>query len=100
MTATALGSLPAGHVEVLLGTGSAIVPAGLGAGRQPDRDALGRLHRGEQRRGGQCRNRHPERQVRNTLRLLTYVHILWLLFQLHVLTPQEEQPCSRRESGG
>ena len=71
-----------------------------GAGRQPDRDALGRLHRREQRRGGQCRNRHPERQVRNTLRLLTFVHILWLLFQLHVLTPQEEQPCSRRESCG
>jgi LCP family protein required for cell wall assembly len=30
VTAAALGSLPAGHVEVLLGTGSSIVPAGLG----------------------------------------------------------------------
>jgi LCP family protein required for cell wall assembly len=35
VTAAALGSLPAGHVEVLLGTGSAIVPAGLGQAASP-----------------------------------------------------------------
>ena len=29
VTATALASLPAGHVEILLGTGSTVVPAGL-----------------------------------------------------------------------
>ena len=79
VTATALSSLPAGHVEVLLGSGSTIVPSGLVAGRQPDRDALGGLDLGEQRRRRQRRNRHPEREIRNTLRLLTNVHILWLL---------------------
>ena len=31
VTATALASLPAGHVEILLGTGSSVVPAGLAA---------------------------------------------------------------------
>ncbi len=35
VTATALGSLPAGHVEVLLGRGSAIVPAGLAPAASP-----------------------------------------------------------------
>ena len=75
-----------------------------GPGRQPGRDALGRLgldlDLGEQRRRGQRGNRHREREIRNTLRLLTNVHILRLVFQLHVLTPQEEQLCSRRASCG
>jgi hypothetical protein len=35
VAATALRSLPAGHVEVLLGTGSAIVPAGLAPAASP-----------------------------------------------------------------
>ena len=35
VTAAALSSLPAGHVEVLLGTGSAIVPAGLAPAASP-----------------------------------------------------------------
>ena len=35
VTATALTSLPAGHVEVLLGTGSASVPAGLAPAASP-----------------------------------------------------------------
>jgi hypothetical protein len=35
VTATALASLPAGHVEVLLGTGSAIVPSGLAPAASP-----------------------------------------------------------------
>ena len=103
VTATALASLPAGHVEVLLGSGSAIVPSGLAAGRQPGGDALGRLDldlAGGQRRRRQRGNRHREREIRNTLRLLTNVHILRLVFQLHVLTPQEEQRCSRRASCG
>jgi hypothetical protein len=36
VTATALASLPAGHVEILLGTGSAVVPAGLAPAASPD----------------------------------------------------------------
>jgi LCP family protein required for cell wall assembly len=36
VTATALASLPAGHVEILLGTGSAVVPAGLAPATSPD----------------------------------------------------------------
>ena len=35
VTATALSSLPAGHVEILLGTGSAVVPAGLAPATRP-----------------------------------------------------------------
>ena len=35
LTATALASLPAGHVEVLLGSGSAIVPSGLAPAASP-----------------------------------------------------------------
>ena len=35
VTAAALSSLPAGHVEVLLGSGSAVVPAGLGRAASP-----------------------------------------------------------------
>jgi LCP family protein required for cell wall assembly len=35
VSATALGSLPAGHVEVLLGSGSTIVPSGLAAAASP-----------------------------------------------------------------
>jgi LCP family protein required for cell wall assembly len=35
VTATALGSLPAGHVEVLLGSGSTIVPSGLAPAASP-----------------------------------------------------------------
>jgi LCP family protein required for cell wall assembly len=35
VTAAALSSLPAGHVEVLLGSGSAVVPAGLGPSASP-----------------------------------------------------------------
>jgi hypothetical protein len=35
VSATALSSLPAGHVEVLLGSGSTIVPSGLAAAASP-----------------------------------------------------------------
>ena len=35
VSATALGSLPAGHVEVLLGTGSSTVPAALTPAASP-----------------------------------------------------------------
>ena len=35
VTAAALASLPAGHVEVLLGSGSAVVPSGLAPAASP-----------------------------------------------------------------
>jgi LCP family protein required for cell wall assembly len=41
VTATALGSLRAGHVEVLLGTGSTLVPAGLAPAASPSASPSG-----------------------------------------------------------
>ena len=44
-TATALPTLPAGHVEILLGTGSTIVPASGGGLHRPRRPRPARLGR-------------------------------------------------------
>ena len=72
-TAKPLSSLPAQRVEVLLGTGSTVVPAGL----HPDvnvnpRAVLVLVGVDGRQRGGRRRgDGRGQRQVRNTLRILT-----------------------------
>ena len=87
VTAAALASLHAGHVEVLLGTGSTTVPAGLAPAASPTATPSAGSTSGNNGAAGSAVP-SPERQIRNTLRLLTYVHILGLMFQLRVLTPR------------
>ncbi len=100
VTATALSSLRAGHVEVLLGSGSAIVPAGLAPAASATASPSAASTSGNNGAAGTAVTVTPNAKFGIPMRLLTYVHILRLLFQLHVLTPQEEQPCSRRASRG
>ncbi len=71
-TAKALASLPAEHVEVLLGTGSTVVPATLTpTSSSTPSPTPSSSSAGQQRRGRRRGHRRRQRQVRNTLRVLT-----------------------------